>query len=383
MNTEPLILYDGWLLQASGYGIAQHARRLLDLLQSGPLGRFVRVLTPQPVATGEAVPTIPLGSLPPWPGLWREVAWYARVSAYVRARHPEAVLILPAPGLMFRYPPKTWVICHDLIHREFPQYLGRWGYRKILMNRRDRCLAQARQIIADSVCTSQAIRTLLGGQTPNLSVIPLWAPPEFRADLSQEAGRQVRQRYGLPARYWLYIGGYDYRKNVEFLIRAYAQARRQGECPALVLAGEIPRRKHPAWCDIAGALAREGLDSPHILQPGFIPGDDLPAVYAAAELLVYPSRAEGFGLPPLEAMACGCPAVVSDRTSLPELVTDPAYRFNPDDLAGLTALLSRARTRPLPLNPGFDRTFYSADRALREYERVIQNLLNPSHDPTP
>jgi glycosyltransferase involved in cell wall biosynthesis len=375
MKPTPEIFYDGWLLQKAGYGIAQHAHRLLALLMRSPLADRIRIVTPSAIETPTGCSVLELGTLPPWPGLFREVAWYARLSTFVRAQQTTNLLILPSPGMLFRYPSKTLVICHDLIHRKFTNYLGRWGYRKLLLTRRDRHLADASRLISDSAYTADELRCFMGERTPPLTTIPLWAPAEFRADIPVDQRAAVRRRYDLPPRYWLYVGGYDYRKNVGFLIQAYAQVRRTGACPALVLAGTIPRRKGATVCDVSGELRRSGLDSPDIVLPGFVENDDLPALYAGAELLVYPSLAEGFGLPPVEAMACGCPALVADRTSLPEVVTDPGYRFEVDGIARLTGLLFAAQNRKLPLNPGFDRVYFSEDRAHRDYLGVVDALM--------
>ncbi len=340
-----------------------------------PVADRIRVVAPAGTAKSSGLSVIGLGGVPRWPGLFREVAWYARLSAFVRSRKPSSLLILPAPGMMFRYPPTTLVICHDLIHRKFKNYLGRWGYRKRLFSWRDRNLSNASHLIADSVHTGDELMRLLGDQAPPLAIIPLWVPVEFRADISKQDRETVKRRYGLPPRYWLYVGGYDYRKNLGLLIRAYAQVRRQGACPALILAGRIPQKKDPTVCDVAGELNQAGLGFPDVIFPGFIETEDVPALYAGAELLVYPSRAEGFGLPPLEAMACGCPAIVADQTSLPEVVTDAEYRFPADRSEGLTALLSTAREQALPLNPGFDRAYFNEDRAAREYLKIINLLL--------
>lgn len=375
MNSAPEILYDGWLLQETGYGIAQQAHRIFHILMQSPLADRIRVVAPESIARSLGAPAIGLSGIPRWPGLFREVAWYARLSAFVRTRKPSPPLILPSPGMLFRYPPKTLVICHDLIHRDFSRYLGRWGYRKFLFYRRDRHLADATHLVADSIHTSLAIRILLKERTPPLTTIPLWAPSEFRPDIASDQRDTVRRRYGLPNRYWLYVGGYDYRKNVGLLIQAYAHVRRTGTCPALVLAGKTPLQKGPTVCDISGELTRAGLLAPQVILPGFIETEDMPALYAGAELLVYPSLAEGFGLPPVEAMACGCPALVADRTSLPEVVTDPGYRFEVDGIARLTGLLFAAQNHKLPLNPGFDRVYFSEDRARRDYLGVVDALM--------
>jgi glycosyltransferase involved in cell wall biosynthesis len=178
----------------------------------------------------------------------------------------------------------------------------------------------------------------------------------------------------------LYLGGYDYRKNVELLIEAYGRAARAGACPTLVLGGNIPiavGSRKPV-CDVAGAVRRAGIDSDRLCCPGFIDDDDLAAVYAGAELFIYPSLAEGFGLPPVEAMSSGCPAIVADTTSLPEVVTDEDYRFPVADPARLIEMLLSAARSPRPLNPGFMRSFYGHARGLRDYLQVMERAMTES-----
>ena len=101
-----------------------------------------------------------------------------------------------------------------------------------------------------------------------------------------------------------------------------------------------------------------------VIMPGFIASEDMPGLYGAAELLIYPSLYEGFGLPAMEAMGCGCPAVSSDNTSLPEVVKDKEYRFNTQSPEKLIKILVRAASTALPMNPSFAQTEFSEKTAL-------------------
>lgn len=182
-------------------------------------------------------------------------------------------------------------------------------------------------------------------------------------------------KYRLPARYWLYTGGYDYRKNLECLITAYAATWARHACPPLVLAGKIPTDLRKPVCDIPRAMTRANLTGSEVLMPGFIDDNDMAALYSGSELFVYPSLAEGFGLPPLEAMACGCPALAANATSLPEVVVDEAYRFSPFHPGQLTDLLKQAARSPLPLNPGFDRLHFSEARGVAQYCGLLERMI--------
>jgi glycosyltransferase involved in cell wall biosynthesis len=133
---------------------------------------------------------------------------------------------------------------------------------------------------------------------------------------------RVRQRYALPEHYLLYLGGFDPRKNVPLLVRAYGRARTmRRELPPLLIAGKLPDVDDDWSTDPRPLIARLDLEE-HTRTLGFVPDRDKPALYTLADLFLFPSRYEGFGLPPLEAMTCGTPALVSDSSSLPEVVGD-------------------------------------------------------------
>ncbi|GAB1410272.1 glycosyltransferase family 1 protein [Desulfovibrionales bacterium] len=147
---------------------------------------------------------------------------------------------------------------------------------------------------------------------------------------SPEECAQARIRLGLPAQFILFVGSIEPRKNLARLVEAFARLAPsvRAECP-LVLAG------FSGWRNTAimDALARLG---DHVRYLGFVTNEDLAALYNLATVFVYPSLYEGFGLPPLEAMACGCPTLVSRTASLPEVCADAAVYADPldsDDLA--------------------------------------------------
>jgi glycosyltransferase involved in cell wall biosynthesis len=140
----------------------------------------------------------------------------------------------------------------------------------------------------------------------------------------------VRRKYDLPDFYMLYLGGYEHHKNVVTLLHAYTYvAQALGEDYPLLLAGRKPTPS-PNVPDYDAIIARAGLDK-YVRWIGYVDEEDKPLLYRGAEVFVFPSRREGFGLPPLEAMACGTPVVVSDSGSLPEVVGPAAFAIDPDD----------------------------------------------------
>jgi glycosyltransferase involved in cell wall biosynthesis len=152
----------------------------------------------------------------------------------------------------------------------------------------------------------------------------------------------ARHRYSLPERFALWAGDFRPEKNVLFLIDAWSRLqRRLADLPVLVLAGaqKIEYRK------LTHEVAKRGLAN-KVLFPGFVADEDLPAVYSAATVFVFPSLAEGFGLPPLEAMACGTPCIVSNSSSLPEVTGSAALLFDPTSLEAFEGCMTRVLTDP-------------------------------------
>ena len=153
----------------------------------------------------------------------------------------------------------------------------------------------------------------------------------YRPALDPAAVDRIRLKHRLPDRFILYVGKIQARKNLPRLLAAFASLVRQQRLPhQLVLVGK------PTWTSEETFSAIESLGlSGRVNVTGEVPLEDLPLVYAAAELFVFPSLAEGFGLPPLEAMACGTPVVCSNATSLPEVVGNAGILVDPYDVDAL------------------------------------------------
>jgi glycosyltransferase involved in cell wall biosynthesis len=204
-----------------------------------------------------------------------------------------------------------------------------------------RILRLADAVIVDSEWTKGIIVERYPEMSDRLSVIPLGVDPAlFRPIGDPHELSRVRERYGLGGRaYLLFTGVIEPKKNLSTLLRAYAQlARTQGihRHVMLVIAG--PRGwRHREVFDLASTL---GLME-DVVFTGPVDEGDLPALYSGAELFVFPSLYEGFGLPPLEAMACGIPVIASNRGALPEVMGEAAVMVNPEDVKDLAANIER------------------------------------------
>ncbi|MCL4534357.1 MAG: glycosyltransferase family 4 protein, partial [Bacteroidetes bacterium] len=151
-----------------------------------------------------------------------------------------------------------------------------------------------------------------------------------------------RAERGVPERFILYLGTLEPRKNVERLIEAYARLKRAGEIPhKLVLGGAR------GWLyDRIFARVHELSLEEDVLFTSYIPYHELPLWYNLADIFIYPSLYEGFGLPPLEAMACGTPVVTSSGSSLPEVVGAAAMTVDPLDVSAIASAIARVLNEP-------------------------------------
>jgi glycosyltransferase involved in cell wall biosynthesis len=233
------------------------------------------------------------------------------------------------------------VTIHDLIPVVLPAYRSRWTMRwyirLVSVSAR-----RAAAVIAVSQATARDVARHLGIPPERIHVIYEGAPSACRPITDPALLEAVRRKYALPDRFFLYIGGFDVRKNVSVLLSSYARLLASGMSglPPLVIAGSLPDADTPFMPDPRAGAARLGL-SGRVHFPGRIDEADKPALYSSATVLVYPSRFEGFGLPPLEAMACGCPVITADATSLPEVVGNAAILVPPDDEEGWATAMRR------------------------------------------
>ncbi len=224
---------------------------------------------------------------------------------------------------------RTVVTIHDLIPLILPEYRG-----SLLVRAYTRLVALAARradtIIADSEHSRRDIVNRLGVEPARVKVVYLATHARFQAHIPRERIERVRQRYALPEKSLLYLGGFDVRKNVRVLLEAFSllpEFYEQGY--RLVLAG-VTLGQDSAFFPDPRRIAREiGLPDAAARMVGWVTEEDKPALYAAAELFLFPSLYEGFGLPPLEAMACGTPVISSDASSLPEIVGAAAMLAGP------------------------------------------------------
>ena len=261
------------------------------------------------------------------------------LSAELR-KHPVDVL-----HVQFTAPPfcpcPVVVSIHDLSFEHLPQTFNRRSRTQLRLTVRHSARRAAR-ILSLSEHTRRDIIATYGINAARVNAIPLAAPDHFRPVMDNRELQRVRHTYGIDGEYILSVGSIQPRKNLARLIKAYAVLRGIGpadKLPKLVLAGKC------AWLydETLHTLAESGVKDAVVLT-GYVPESDLPALYSGALCFVYPSYFEGFGLPPLEAMKCGAPVMVGNRTSLPEVVGESALLVDPFDVDAIAAALKRLIT---------------------------------------
>ena len=217
---------------------------------------------------------------------------------------------------------------HDLIPLALPAYGAGKGQALYFWLVRAG-LRRARTIIADSDSTRIDLATLVGVPSNRVHVVPLGVDERFFPG-DAAARSDVRQRLGLPDRFGLFLSTRDVRKNLGVVLAAWPDVWRTCRLP-LVIAGRAPRQGSRVYVDWFHNLDASSKSWLRVIGP--IDEHRKPELYRAAELFVFPSRYEGFGLDPLEAMASGVPVLAANATSLPEVVGDAGQLLPTDDPA--------------------------------------------------
>ncbi|MCX7854421.1 MAG: glycosyltransferase family 4 protein [Anaerolineae bacterium] len=302
----------------------------------------------------------------PFPRLWTHI----RLS-WEMARHPPDLLFVPAHVLPPIHPRRSLVTVHDLGYRYFPRAHTR--FQRVYLDLSTRWNARAAaHILADSEATRADLSRIYGTPLEKVTV----AYPGYDESLAPVRDpatlAAVRARYGIPGEYFLYLGTLQPRKNLSRLVLAFSQLSTQA---TLVLAGQR------GWLvdNLFALIRRLGLEG-RVLCPGYVRPEDRAPLLSGALAFVFPSLYEGFGLPVLEAQACGCPVICSSTSSLPEVAGDAALQVYPEDIAALADAMARLEGDPDLRQELVERGFanlrrFSWEQCARTVLRVMEGLL--------
>ena len=322
------------------FGIGSYLRGLLvEFARGGELDELVVFVTPENRSL-----------LPDLPAHWRVIevdaggysvqeqltlplaAWRAGVK----------VLHVPHYVVPLLYPGRLVVTVHDIIHVLFPEFLphpwafsyARWFIRA--------AVRRARRVITVSETTAGDLRRLFGAAEARLTVIPHGVDEVFLEPADEVRDEQVLRRLAVAPPYLLHIGNHKPHKNAEGLLKAYQILAHdgRGETPPLIMAGGF---KPDGELSIrAGAMGLSG----RVICLGHVSRTELAALFHRATAFVYPTLYEGFGLPVLEAMACGVPVVAGDVAAVREVTGEAVLKVNPRDVVELAAAMRKVLGQP-------------------------------------
>jgi glycosyltransferase involved in cell wall biosynthesis len=273
-------------------------------------------------------------------------------------------LLLTKPSLITVY---------DLSFLHYPQVLSasRRLYLRLFTALSCR---RARRVIAISQSTASDVHESLGIPLEKIDVAPPGYDPTVYKPLPAEEVAVFRARRNLPERFWLSLGTLEPRKNLPMLLQAYAALPTSERLPLILAGGK-------GWDFEAIFQAIEHYDLDKWVQfPGYLPIEELPLWYNSAEVFLYPSVFEGFGIPVLEAMACGTPVIISDASSLPEVAGSAGITLPPQAIDQWTKALSRAHGdagwRQQATEQGFIETQryswqFTAVQTIRSYQQAL------------
>jgi glycosyltransferase involved in cell wall biosynthesis len=232
---------------------------------------------------------------------------------------------------------RTVLTVHDVLYERFPEYFTKWHYYRHRIGVRWSC-ERADHVISVSESTKRDLVELYGLDPSSISVVYEGPDACYRPLARDEARKRLRERYGIEEDFVLYVGAIQPRKNIPKLLSAFARVKSEQKVPhKLVIVG--PK----AWMAENTFLSLEGNPAKNdIVLTGYVPREDLPWFYNAATVFVYVSMCEGFGLPVVEAMACGTPTITSRGSSLEEIAGKAAILVDPKDEEAIANAINQA-----------------------------------------
>jgi len=297
------------------------------------------------------------------------ILWEQSILPVSAIRSSIDVLFCPnANNPFLTYNTPTVVCVHDILN-----YLGYspWYYTVLQRFRVPLSLRTADSIITVSEFTKRELTSRLNIKESKINVVHSGVDDVF---FQSEEGKKIQ----VPDQYILFVGGAHKRKNIDGVVEAFKRLKQREDIPhELLLVGPSPRSTYDDtgidWSDIES--------DPDIVPAGYVSQRELKYIYGNADTFVFPSYYEGFGLPPLEAMACGTPVVASDRAALPEILGDAAEYVDPDSTteiaSGIAKLLGNDKLRAKRSKAGQKQAEqYRWDSAIDSYQSILEDVAH-------
>lgn len=305
----------------------------------------------------------------------QEQLWYPRI---LRRAKLDLIHYTNFNSPIFFSAAPSVVTIHDLTlwffsGRRHKGWLKKWFYKIAI---KQTCL-KAKQIITISNATKKDIIKYLKIDPPKIQVIHLAPAKQYQPVSDPKRIDDLKRKFNISKPYLIYVGQWREHKNIVRLIRAFSLLRRRyGFDYQLVLAGKIDQQ----YQFLPKLIKELGLDQ-EVMMVGYVSDAELPYLYSGAECFVFPSLYEGFGLPPLEAMACGTPVISSNLSAMPEILGDAAYYFDPLNVEAMAKAMSEVAKsfslkKEMRLKGLKQARQYSPDATAKATLKVYQRILD-------
>lgn len=382
------ILVNGWFIDQPHSGSGQYTRQLLKhLLRVAPQHEYSIVVPYRnsfhliELARDTHLPSL-ISNLQRPESNYRKMLFEQSIVPRAAAAYQADLLHVPywAPPLRSSVP--IVVTIHDIIPLLLKEYRG-GPLVRMYTGLVSAAARGAALILTDSEASKRDIVQHLKVNESRVRTIYLAADEKFSTQASPIDHAALHKNYELPEEYVLYLGGFDARKNIETVLQVYTWAQDTiGADYPLVIAGQLPDR-HDAFFHDPRVIARQIEVEDVVRYIGSVAEEDKAALYQNARAFLFPSLYEGFGLPPLEALACGVPVIGSNASSLSEIVGDAGILIDPKDARAMAGALIAVVTEQKFHDDLSDRAVaqaakFSWDKCAREtaqsYEEVLQKL---------
>jgi glycosyltransferase involved in cell wall biosynthesis len=291
---------------------------------------------------------------------------------YSRKYHPDIMIFQTFPA--FHQKHRTVAFIHDVLFNNYPQFFT-WKEKLYFLPLRWLAPAANRVIVTSEFVAKELLRYNYKKHPTDIDIVPLGISPDFKPanELDAELLKKVKEKFNLPDSFILFVGRLNARKNIESLLKAIPLLH-DAEMKIVIVGGTDGKATN------VQIILSDPIVENRVVMTGSVAADELPAIYAQATLFCFPSFAEGFGLPPLEAMAAGVPAVVSRTTSLPEVCGDaPVYidSGSPESIAyALNRLLENPMLYQQKREQGLEQARkYNWDKTARGLMQCVTNCI--------
>lgn len=374
------IAFNAWFWDAPNTGSGQYIRRLVTAMKkASPDNQYTLIMpphNPQPDAVPDGVMVVSNGDKSGTSNLGKVIFEQRTFPAQAKAVGAD-IAHVPYWGSPLSCPIPVVTSVLDVVPLIYPAYAMGFG-RRLYTELVSTSARGSNHIITLSESAAIDIESWLGIPEEKITAIYLAPDDRFHPQMGAEKDETVREKYNLPERFVLYLGGFDMRKRVDQALLAYTYVgEAEGNNIPLVLAGREPKWEQPLFPDMRHYASQLAIDD-YVQWIGYVDEEDKPSLYRLADVFVYPSEYEGFGLPPLEAMASGTPVVTFDKDIFDEILEDGAYLVeNVRGMAGaIIALLLQQPLRDTMINQGLAQaTKYNWRKTAKETLTVYETVL--------